>query len=73
MIDILGLLKRIETEGFMQGYSCCPECNEEAYGFTKDIKLSMVDHKPDCQLKAAIDALEAGKLLVMSMPWGAKV
>jgi hypothetical protein len=53
MIDILGLLKK----GNFDGWPNCPECQEDADR-----------HNPDCQLKAAIDALEAGRLVVVEKP-----
>jgi hypothetical protein len=57
MIDILGLLKRIEFKGNFDGWPNCPECQEDTDR-----------HKPGCQLKAAIDALESGRLVVVEKP-----
>ena len=53
MIDILALLKRIEL-----AVDCgdgCPGCGHYSKG----------EHQDDCQLKAAIDALESGELVVI--------
>jgi hypothetical protein len=54
MIDILALLKRIEWKG-VSATDMCVGCGRDKYE----------DHEPDCQLKAAIDALESLALVVV--------
>lgn len=59
MIDILALLKRIEWHGMNEG-DCCPLCR-----IGPDDKPDKA-HFDDCQLKAAIDALESKELVVIN-------
>ena len=62
MIDILALLKRIEWAGY--GGDVCPECNFDSKFTVKGATYGGW-HDPECQLKAAIDALESGRLVVV--------
>lgn len=59
-MNLLELLKRIEWNGMVDhGTGGCPSCYNE--GYANDEKSQ---HRGDCQLKAAIDALEAGRIRV---------
>lgn len=58
MIDLLALLKRLE----FSYDEMCPEC---CYGNRGPAGT----HASECQLKAAIDALERGDLVII--PWDA--
>ena len=64
MIDILALLERIEWAGYGGGGNVCPECGFDAEFTLPGGTLGGI-HKPGCKLKAAIDALESGKLVVV--------
>ena len=58
-MNILALLKRLEwLESDYEGAKYCAEC-----GIGPEHPRP---HKPDCQLKAAIDALEAGRLVLVA-------
>lgn len=57
MIDILALLKRLS----ISDNAICPICYTDYFHGMKYI------HKEDCQLKAAIDALEDGRLVVVDV------
>lgn len=57
-MDILGLLKRIEWGS----EDVCPDCDTWKYNSTSG---DVNQHDKDCHLKAAIDGLEAGRLVVM--------
>ena len=57
-MDVLGLLERLQTGTEMR----CPDCNKLYLG---DDDLD-VEHKPDCELKAAIDDLRSGRLQVVA-------
>ena len=59
-MDILGLLKRIEWGD----YSVCPDCDTWKYNSTSG---DVNQHDKDCELKAAINALEAGRLVVVEI------
>lgn len=59
-MDLLGLLKRIEWGS----ESVCPECDTWKWNIKS---VDVCDHDKDCQLKAAIDALEADRLAVMEI------
>jgi hypothetical protein len=68
MIDILALLKRIETKGVIYDLSCCPECEGEAYEYGENFKFNKAHHNDGCPLKSAIDSLESGRLVVVEKP-----
>lgn len=52
MIDLLALLKRLETDVLTDA---CPEC----FG------LKVKGHRAGCELKAAIDGLQSGRLEII--------
>lgn len=54
-MDVLELLERIQSG---LDYSC-PDCGEV-------ITVEQNEHKSECQLKAAIDALRSGRLVVVA-------
>jgi len=56
-VNILGLLERIEWDG-MSNEDCCPSCR-----IGPNDKPDKA-HYADCELKAAIDALRSGRLVV---------
>lgn len=54
-MNILGLLEKLEKSD----NSCCPICYVDIYHAITPA------HKPDCQLKAAIDALRSGRVVIV--------
>jgi hypothetical protein len=66
MIDILALLKDLMQSENIYGTPCCHHCGMLAsLGMYNEVKEYL--HEGDCDLKAAIDALESGSLVVVDI------
>ena len=65
-MDILSLLDRSEWSGYNGGGTVCPECDFDADVFING-RIYKGDHRTDCELKAAIDALRSGQLQVVDI------
>jgi hypothetical protein len=66
-MNILDLLKRVEWAGYDGCGSVCPECSN-SHPYIDHLGENQGGyHSDDCQLKATIDALEAGRLVVVDM------
>ena len=63
VMDILGLLKRLEWDGYDGCGHACPECGNGVAYIDHFGEKQGGYHQPDCELKAAIDELEAGRLV----------
>lgn len=69
MLDILALLKDlelIEGRGFDMCRSReCPACGGEVLQSEEEAAIPSAHHEPRCELKAAIDSLESGRVRVV--------